>query len=54
LVNSIVPDCDNACAFVSGGKCTIPTLRKAIGDHIQQHDAMPAVPPCQCGGKCHQ
>lgn len=30
--------------------CTIPRLRRLIGDHVQQHDCM--VPPCQCAGDC--
>lgn len=47
-------DCKDGCPFNRTGpfQCVIHELREIIGDHIQQHDAMPGVPPCQCGGDC--
>ncbi len=35
LLMSIVPDCDRPCPFNEGYKfCTVPRLRKIIGDHV--------------------
>jgi len=49
--------CKTPCAFHShmdSGYCTLICFRGDLGDHIEQHDAMPAVPPCQCGGRCNK
>ena len=35
-------------------ECRLGMIRDWCGDHIQQHDAMPAVQPCQCAGRCNK
>jgi len=47
--------CKDRCSFYTiNHGCLLSGLRMILGDHIEQHDAMPAVPPCQCAGRCNK
>ena len=48
--------CAAGCPFESnnGIHCDVKWMRGVLGDHVEQHDVMPQVPPCQCGGRCNK
>lgn len=52
--NEAEESCD-ACSFRTlKGYCIKHDLRHLLGNHVEQHDIMPLVPPCACGGRCNK